>query len=217
MFLETATQAAGVSAAPTESKPASSSAPVVSSTVRAEETRIAASTTSNSAASVPNNSASSVVAGTSSTTSPFSDVSPDSPYLDAISFLKTQGIASGQNGKFSPKSKVTRGELLKMVLLAGKITLSSVSKQIFSDVPVNDSFAQFVATASEKKIVSGYPDGTFRPNNPVTRAEGLKICLKTLGIELEEVNGPVYADVGKGDWVAPYALWNRDNEAIPAK
>lgn len=153
VFLETATQSAG-------SNPATSSAnradPVVSSTIRTEETHIAASSATIPSTTSSTTAPSSLSASDSSTSVsvPFSDVTLDSPYITAITFLKTQGIVSGQGGKFSPKSKVTRGELLKMVLLSSKTPLSSTSKQIFSDVPANDPFAQFVATASEKKIVS---------------------------------------------------------------
>ena len=58
--------------------------------------------------------------------------------------------------------------------------------------------------------MGGYSDGTFRPDAPVTRAEGLKIVLTILGVSLESVDAPVYLDVGRMDWVAPFALWSRD-------
>jgi len=41
----------------------------------------------------------------------------------------------------------------------------------FSDVSGNDWFAQAVSTLSELRLIIGYEDGTFRPNNPITRAE----------------------------------------------
>lgn len=147
---------------------------------------------------------------------PFSDVLPTNTYFTAITYLKDHEIATGQDGKFSPKSQVTRGELLKMILLAGKLRLSDSSTTIFSDVPVGSSFLTYVNTAISLKAISGYPDGTFRPNNPVTRAEGLKIVLGVMQTALERVEGPVYADVGKNDWCAPYALWNRDHEVLSA-
>ena len=148
---------------------------------------------------------------------PFSDVSANSAYLKAIAYLKSHGIASGQGGKFLPKSNVTRGEILKMVLLAGKLRMSDSKSSIFSDVPVGDGFLPYVNTAVALKAVSGYPDGTFRPNDFVTRVEGLKIVLGVLKIPLDPVTGPVYADVGMGDWFAPHAQWSRDNEVLAPK
>ena len=62
--------------------------------------------------------------------------------------------------------------------------------------------------------MSGYSDGTFRPDAPVTRAEGLKILLTILGVTTDMVNGPVYLDVAKQDWSAPYILWSRDNAVL---
>lgn len=144
----------------------------------------------------------------------FSDVLDTNTYFTAITYLKDHEIATGQNGKFFPKSQVTRGELLKMILLAGNLRLSDSSITAFSDVPLGSSFLTYVNTAIALKAISGYPDGTFRPNNPVTRAEGLKIVLGVMQIALERVDGPVYADVGKNDWCAPYALWNRDHEVL---
>ena len=62
--------------------------------------------------------------------------------------------------------------------------------------------------------MSGYSDGTFRPDAPVTRAEGLKILLTILGVTTDAVNGPIYLDVAKQDWSAPYVLWSRDNSVL---
>lgn len=145
---------------------------------------------------------------------PFADVSASNAYLDAIRYLKEYGIATGQGGKFFPKSHVSRGELLKMILLAGNLRLSDSATSVFPDVPVGSSFLTYVNTAIALKAISGYPDGTFRPNDPVTRAEGLKIVLGVMQTALDSVDGPVYADVGKNDWFAPHALWNRDHEVL---
>ncbi len=101
-----------------------------------------------------------------------------------------------------------------MVLLAGKIRLSDSKSSVFSDVPVGDGFLMYVNTAIALKAVSGYSDGTFRPNAYVTRAEGLKIVLGVMQVALDTVTGPVYADVGMKDWFAPYALWNQIHEIL---
>lgn len=148
---------------------------------------------------------------------PFADILPSNRFLEAISYLKHEGIVSGQGGNYLPKSNVTRGELLKMVLLAGKLRLADSRTSQFSDVPLESSFLTYVNTAVALKAVSGYPDGTFRPNNSVTRAEGLKIVLGVIQVPLDTVDGPVYMDVSKSDWFAPQALWNRDHDILPAK
>jgi hypothetical protein len=97
-----------------------------------------------------------------------------------------------------------------MAYIAAKAPLSNDSTRYFTDVPENHSLLKYINTARAQKIVGGYSDGSFRPDTPVTRAEGLKIVLGILGVSLETVDAPVYADVGRKDWVAPFALWSRE-------
>jgi hypothetical protein len=141
------------------------------------------------------------------TTASFSDVPASSPYAAAIAFVKDHGIASGSNGMFRPNDTVTRGEILKMAFNASARSLSSDSTQHFSDVAPDNSFFAYVNTARESGAVGGYPDGTFRPNNPVTRAEALKIALGIMNIVPDSASFQVFNDVPTTAWVAPYANW----------
>jgi hypothetical protein len=51
----------------------------------------------------------------------------------------------------------------------------------FSDVPVGSTFYEFVQCLTCRDILGGYPDGTFRPNNPVTRGQLAKIVSNAAG------------------------------------
>ncbi len=141
----------------------------------------------------------------------FTDVPATHPNARAIAFMKSQGIALGQAGKYAPNRSVTRAELVKMAYFAAKTPLSTDTRMYFTDVPRTSVFLSYINTARASKAVSGYADGTFKPDTAVTRAEGLKILLSILGVSLDTVNGPVYLDVAKRDWSAPYVLWSRDN------
>lgn len=66
---------------------------------------------------------------------PFSDVPPTHPYADAISFVKSKGIANGSAGLFRPNDAVTRSEILKMAFVAAGKSPSSDLSSYFSDVP----------------------------------------------------------------------------------
>ncbi len=136
----------------------------------------------------------------------FSDVPASHPYAEAVKFVREQGIATGSGGKFRPNDTVTRGEILKMAFNGAVRALSSDSNQYFSDVPPSNEFFAYVNTARDMKAVSGYSDGTFRPNAPVTRAEALKIVLGIFGIIPEPAPLKVFSDVGS-EWYAPYAAW----------
>lgn len=73
---------------------------------------------------------------------------------------------------------------------------SSVAK-VFSDIENHWSKA-VVEELSKKKIISGYEDGSFRPDNKVTRAEFAKLVVSTL--ELKEGNTCDFEDVSNDDW-----------------
>ena len=146
----------------------------------------------------------------------FSDVPPSYAYAPAVQFVKDSGIASGQGGKFFPNANVSRGELLKMGFNAAKKPLSGDSASYFSDVLPGNAFLPYVNTARELGAVSGYEDGTFRSNAPVTRVEGLKILLSLLTVQLPTPSESPYTDVQISDWFAPYVAWSKENDVLEA-
>lgn len=143
----------------------------------------------------------------SSSAGPFSDVPAVHPYAEAISYVKNEGIATGSNGIFRPDAPVTRAEILKMAFNASGKALSKDKASRFSDVVAGSWALPYVNTARELGAVSGYNDGTFRPNAPVTRAEALKIALKILSVVPDGVSFKAFSDVDSSAWYAPYAAW----------
>jgi hypothetical protein len=79
---------------------------------------------------------------------------------------------------------VNRAEALKMLMLASQLKLppdaASGSTLAFPDVTIGDWFHATVDLAVTYDIVSGYPDGTFKPSNAITRAESAKIIWQTM-------------------------------------
>lgn len=59
-----------------------------------------------------------------------------------------------------------------------------------------------IQKAYQLSIISGYPDGSFKPDNSITRAEFLTIVCRAIGLKGREYNGE-YADVKSTDWYAP--------------
>jgi Peptidase family M23/S-layer homology domain len=147
----------------------------------------------------------------------FSDVNRNHPHATAISFVYQKGIVTGQGGKFYPERSVSRAEILKMAYSAAGSNVSTDSASYFNDVPRTHPLLKYINTARAGGVVGGYSDGSFRPDAAVTRAEGLKIALTILGVSLEVVDAPVYADVGRKDWIAPFALWSRELSVLARK
>lgn len=71
--------------------------------------------------------------------------------------------------------------LLIGIFLGGAVTVFASS--VFSDISGNEWFAGNLANVSEKGIIKGYPDGTFKPSNSVSRAELVAIIDRTQNYE----------------------------------
>jgi len=109
----------------------------------------------------------------------FSDV-PNNSDAIYINELKKRGVVQGfSKNEFRPKKSVNRAEFLKMVVAGLQIEPKDIDLSVlnFADVELNKWFTPFVAWGVKNEVVRGYNDGTFRPNNKITRAEAIKIVL----------------------------------------
>ncbi|MFC3748189.1 S-layer homology domain-containing protein [Paenibacillus sp. GCM10012306] len=100
-----------------------------------------------------------------------------------IQVVAAKGVIEGVgDGKFAPKSNVTRAEFAKM-LIRGLNLENSSATPTFSDVRANDWFAPYVAVAAEKGIINGRGDNKFDPNATITRAEMATMISRALKSE----------------------------------
>ena len=105
---------------------------------------------------------------------PFSDVSNGSWYAPYVYILYQNKLVAGiDEDHFGPAYPLTRAQMV--VFLEKDVeaeTLESFrDRQIFSDVKPESWYAPYVHYAYENELASGYSDGTFDPNKPVTRGE----------------------------------------------
>lgn len=119
------------------------------------------------------------------TTSSFPDVAGDNSLLKYIEAARTLAVVGGyEDGTFRPDQAVTRAEFTKILLQAAYKTNNDLktapAEGAFSDVKTDDWFFKYVYSAKDLGYIGGYEDGTFRPNQPVTRAEAAKIVHKFL-------------------------------------
>ncbi|MCF7830655.1 S-layer homology domain-containing protein [Candidatus Gracilibacteria bacterium] len=105
------------------------------------------------------------------------------------------------------KVKVNTDSNLSFKLIAygdfGEVKSSSLKAQVFKDVASGDSHAQAIKYLKEQGVISGYPDGTFRPEGTLNRAEALKIILIANNIPLEKLPTQ-FPDVPKEAWFLDY-------------
>jgi len=77
------------------------------------------------------------------------------------------------------------------------LTGTAAEKQRFSDVPTTKHFAEAVYELAERNIIGGYPDGTFKPGNPITRGQAAAIIAKLTKMDLTNVKNPNFKDVSE--------------------
>ncbi|MGE7949264.1 S-layer homology domain-containing protein [Lysinibacillus sp. NPDC093688] len=116
--------------------------------------------------------------------SPFTDVDPYSSHYDDILKLYTQGAIDGYADKtFRPNQSVTRGQAAKMLATVLKLDLKNVQDPYLKDVPKSSEYYKYIAALQNAGIMSGYSNGTFMPNEVMTRGELAKILV--LGFKFE--------------------------------
>ncbi|MBE7036690.1 MAG: S-layer homology domain-containing protein, partial [Ruminococcaceae bacterium] len=114
----------------------------------------------------------------------FSDVPSNYQYYDAVQSLVARGIINGyEDGTFKPEATITRAEFAKMVIYAiglGNMTQDASTETGFPDVASNHWAAGVIKIAYDLKIINGFDDGTFKPDENVTYDQALKmaVCAK---------------------------------------
>ncbi|WP_370221668.1 S-layer homology domain-containing protein [Cytobacillus sp.] len=117
----------------------------------------------------------------------FPDVSEDNRFYDEIMYLSNEGIISGYpNGRFTPGEKVTRAAA---AIMLGRVLGYDDTQQetVFPDVPKSSKASGYIQQAYENKIISGYPNGEFRPDKYVTRGEMAIFIARAYALTEEEV------------------------------
>ncbi|MFK2826637.1 S-layer homology domain-containing protein [Bacillus sp. B190/17] len=116
----------------------------------------------------------------------FTDVTTTNRFYQEILFLAGNGVISGfPNGKFKPGQEVTRAAAA--IIIGKALNLDGQKRNTqFKDVNAGNMASGYIASAVEKGIVSGFPDGTFRPNEFVTRGQMAILLSKAFDLTTEE-------------------------------
>lgn len=137
-------------------------------------------------------------------TNDYSDVNRGDWFNNAISTLSNAGIVTGYNdGTFRPNQPITRGEMAKII--ANFANLNKGAKS-FTDLSGHWS-KSYVELAAGNGWIAGYPDGSFRPDQKITRAETVTMINRVLervpAKELRLLSRSImltFPDNNPGDW-----------------
>ena len=140
----------------------------------------------------------------------FSDISSHWAYELIQRYANNDVINVGEDNAFKPDAAITRAEFVKMMInVMGLIRGDSAS---FSDVKREDWYFIYVAGAVQMGLISGYGDGTFRPDNLITREEAAKVLSSFLDQYEYYDEAPartediaIFSDAGEiSVWAKPY-------------
>ncbi len=136
----------------------------------------------------------------------YRDVQETNWFSYAVDYMSEQNIIKGYpDGTFRPNEPITRAEFAAISARFDK--LSDEGNSTFTDVSENHWASKVIAQAGKKGWVSGYPDGTFKPNQNITRVEVVsstnRILNRYADIEFAKTNKEKLAtmtDIAETHW-----------------
>lgn len=100
-----------------------------------------------------------------------------------VKLVAARHIAAGVTANaFAPDASVSRAEFAAFLLRSLDVSEQKATGERFSDVAAGAWYAGAVETAAARGLVSGYPDGTFKPNEPITREEVATMVTRALAL-----------------------------------
>lgn len=119
-------------------------------------------------------------------------------YSGAVFYVDNKSVIKGYpNGVFKPNKNITRAEFVQMI--SNYLNENVDGKSSFRDTA--DHWAKdAIDIATDKGYIKGYPDGYFRPDAEITRAEAVKILNETFSISSSGSSNNNFKDLNKSAW-----------------
>ena len=131
----------------------------------------------------------------------YQDVAAQHWAAEAIAAMQLAGLMRGDTqGRFRPEAAVTRAEMASIV---ARLLPSGTTGQALTDVPEDVRghwAASAIGQALQAGILQGYPDGTFRPDSTLTRAEAVRVLNQLLARPTPDVSKSSWPDVPAKHW-----------------
>ncbi len=145
---------------------------------------------------------------------PFDDVSVKHPYYGAIVYCYENGIFNGTSETtFEPDDTMTRATVVTVLANTEGMDLSRYLHTDYTDVADDKWYTPYIAWASQNRVVSGYGNGIFGPDDPITVEQAIQI-LYNYGGFLPDVSAVIdgYADgASVSGWALDAMRWALDN------
>ncbi|WP_232547184.1 pectinesterase family protein [Propioniciclava soli] len=146
-----------------------------------------------------------------SAASRFADVGDDNMYATEIAWLADSGIATGwPDGTFRPYAPVARDAMAAFLYRLFDEPEFTPTGQTFSDVAPDNQFYREIEWLAASGIATGWPDGTFRPYEPVNRDAMAAFLHRAWGAPSYTASGDVFTDVASQNQYVTQIEWLAD-------
>ena len=139
----------------------------------------------------------------------FSDVASNAWYAEAVEYVHDNGLMSGTSATtFSPETNTSRA-MLATILYRSSSSPAVTGAADFTDVSTDAYYADAVAWASANGIISGYGNGLFGPNDPITREQIAAILWRYAGSPSAEAGADFADESSISSYAATAVDWAR--------
>ncbi len=142
----------------------------------------------------------------------FTDINEDAWYANVLSFAQQYGFVGGySDNTFRPHNTISRAEAAHII---ANIVHNPVGTHNFPDVAAGSWAEASIASLCTMGVLGGYPDGSFKPSNEITRAEAAKVVATSSGFspslseqaELRANSTLTFTDIRSNTWYIPYVM-----------
>ena len=145
---------------------------------------------------------------------PFVDITDDLLYYEAIAYVAQNGLFVGNDkNQFMPDDPMNRATFSTVLCrLAGaeeSVKAAPPTESAFTDVPVKEWYAPYVTWASDQKLLLGYGNGSYGPNDPITHEQMYLIVqrfLESRGYQTKNGADVSLSFLSDADKISPWAV-----------
>lgn len=141
--------------------------------------------------------------------STYTDVLPDKWYANAIGYMQQHDVLSDTETVFRPNEPITRAEFADLAVSFENLTTGAIND--FSDVPPDYWAYDSINYAVERGWLKGYPDGTFRPDDYIIRAEVVTVTNRVLERYADLIYIEAHTDIVKSYTDLENSYWAYGN------
>ncbi|WLR53017.1 S-layer homology domain-containing protein [Bacillus tianshenii] len=135
----------------------------------------------------------------------FTDVQSNDWFYDAVNYLTSKDVLDGfEDGSFRPSEDVTRAQAAKILAVTLELDVENTNEVSFPDVDEDAWYANYVSALVEEGVINGFEDGTFRPDETLTRAQMAKMITEAYDIKAAEDAEIPFEDLEGATWAKEY-------------